>query len=155
MPRGKNNPFYLLYGSLIERVHGESGGFNTLSEPEKLYYATTLLRNEVNNGGFHQYFFNSSGSYYRYAEKGLIEMGAIRTLELLHRAKDLLFADKNVPGDTEARRDTMPNADSEEDVMNLLKKFEDLDQTFYSDPDDFNPRLEAFARKHRLVGQES
>lgn len=57
----RTDPFYLFYNSLIERVHNSVDGFAGLSEAEKIYWAVALLRNEINNGGFHQYFFNSSG----------------------------------------------------------------------------------------------
>ena len=63
-----------------------------------------LLRNEVNNGGFHQYFVTSSGSYYGYAEKGLVAFGATQALDLLRRAKHILFPAISVPVDTETRR---------------------------------------------------
>ncbi len=65
----KRNPFFVLGNSLIERVCGSPNGFNSLSDADKLYYVVTLFRDEVNNGGFHQFFFNSSGSYYRVNRK--------------------------------------------------------------------------------------
>lgn len=60
----KRNPFFVLYSSLVERVYRSPAGFAAFSDEERLYYAMTLFQNEVNNGGFHQFFFNSSGSYY-------------------------------------------------------------------------------------------
>lgn len=45
------NPFFVLYGSLIDRVCNSPGGFESLSETEKTYYAVSLFRNEINNGG--------------------------------------------------------------------------------------------------------
>ena len=65
------NPFFVLYSSLIDRVCHAPEGFESLSEAAKLYYALTLFRNEINNGGFHQFFFNSSGSYYDLIENVL------------------------------------------------------------------------------------
>jgi hypothetical protein len=101
----KRNPFFVLYSSLIERVCHSPGGFDTLSDAEKLYYALTLFQNEVNNGGFHQVFFNSSGSYYDLIENGLVRFNEPRTLELLHQAKHIVFPEiagsggyQNAPG---------------------------------------------------------
>jgi hypothetical protein len=83
----QRNPFFVLYSSLIERVCHSPSGFDALSDAEKLYYALTLFQNEVNNGGFHQVFFNSSGSYYDLIENGLVRFNEPRTLELPHQAK--------------------------------------------------------------------
>jgi hypothetical protein len=60
---------------------------------------------------FHQYFFNSSGSYYNHAENGLIAVDAMHTLELLREAKDILFPTMSAPVDTEMRRQLIPVAE--------------------------------------------
>jgi len=62
--------FFVLQMSLVERVCRSPDGFEKLSDAEKLYYALTLLQDEVNNGGFHQFFFNSSGSYFDLIDQG-------------------------------------------------------------------------------------
>jgi len=97
----KRNPFFVLSNSLTERVWGSPGGFNALSDPEKLYYALDLFQGEVNNGGFHQFFFNSSGSYYELIESGLVTFDEPQALELLHQAKQVVFPETLVPADTE------------------------------------------------------
>lgn len=56
MKRATKNPSHLLYSAMIERVHSSNGGFDSLSEAEKLYYAVALLRNEINNGGVRPVF---------------------------------------------------------------------------------------------------
>ena len=152
--RGTSNPFSILYASLIERVHDSPGGFNALSEPEKLYYATALMQNEVHNGGFHQYFFNSSGSYYEYAQRGLTEFGATQTLELLRQAKQVVFPTVLVPTDTERRRDLLPFADPDAPVPEWSKKLDELDQPRYADPDGLNSGLERFARQNGLISAQ-
>ncbi|HEV2732862.1 MAG TPA: DMP19 family protein [Terriglobales bacterium] len=151
----KTDPFYLLYNSLIERVHHSPGGFGGLSEPEKLYYAVALLRNEVYNGGFDQYFFNSSGSYYNHAEKGLLEIGAIQTLELLRQAKDIIFPAVSVPEDTQTRRELLSTIESDTPSPESSSKLDELDQRFYANSDNLTPRLEAFAREQGLIKADS
>jgi hypothetical protein len=44
-------PVFVLYSSLIERVCS-SGGFDTLSDAEKLYYALTLFKMRSTTAGF-------------------------------------------------------------------------------------------------------
>jgi hypothetical protein len=83
--------------SLVEQVHHTAAGFDGLPHPQKLYYAVGCLEGDVYNGGFQQYFSNDSASYYAYAEEGLIAIGALRTLELLQEAKEMLFSSEPVP----------------------------------------------------------
>ncbi|HZW91521.1 MAG TPA: DUF4375 domain-containing protein [Candidatus Eremiobacteraceae bacterium] len=140
----------MLYSSLIERVFHTPGGFDALTDAEKLYYALTLFQNEVNNGGFHQFFFNSSGSYYDLIENGLVTFDEPRMLELLHHAKQLVFPEITIPADLEKRRRLMP-----EPAPDLMNKLDALDQQFYRSPDNLSAKLEAFARERGLVSGET
>src|SRR5450631_3372939 len=91
------DPYRKLWVSLVELVYHSPSAFDGLSHSQKLYFAVRLLEGDVNNGGFHQYFFNDAGSYYAYAEEGLIAVGAFQTLELLLEAKGVLFPSAPVP----------------------------------------------------------
>jgi hypothetical protein len=137
----------VLYSSLIDRVCNLPGGFGALSNPEKFYYALTLFQNEVNNGGFHQFFFNSSGSYYDFVEKGLATLDESQTRELLQRAKEIVFSEMPVPVEVGIRRDLMRNC--------APSQLDELDRSFYSNPDTLTPKLKAFAREQGLVPAES
>ena len=147
------SPLSVLYTKLIDRVHNSSGGFEGLSESEKVYYSVALLRNETNNGGFHQYFFNSSGSYYEYAEKGLVALGATQMLELLRRAKAILFPSVPVPVEIKKRREILPVPGTTTSDWN--HQIDELDKRFYAECDGLTPRLEAFARNEGLVSAEA
>lgn len=63
-----------------------SSGFDALSQPQKLYYAAFVCHNEVNNGGFSQYFMNSSGSHWQDALAGFKAMGFVERSEILNEA---------------------------------------------------------------------
>jgi len=117
-----------------------------LAHTEKLYYAVRLLDGEVYNGGFHQYFFNSSSTHYAYAEEGLIVVGADRTLELLLDAKELVFPGIGVPEATGERRQALRSLPRPNDL-----RLAELDSQYYKDPDGLADRIEAFAREHNLV----
>ncbi len=154
MKRTRTDPFHVFYNSLIDRVRHSRGGFDLLSEPEKLYFTVMLLRNEVNDGGFHQYFINSSGSYYDYAEKGLIALGATQTLELLRKAKDILFPTISVPVDTEIRRRLVPVVEPGTPTPEWVNKADELDRRFYADSENLTSRLKAFAREQGFVSAQ-
>jgi hypothetical protein len=150
------NPFSLLYLSLIQRVHNSPEGFAALSESEKLFYALSRFRNEINNGGFEQFFRNSSGSYYRDIESGLTLLDESQNLELLRHAKQIVFPIVPVPADTETRRRLLPEySDPSGEEAEWVKKLDQLDRRFYSSPDTLSPKLKAFARERGLVPGES
>jgi hypothetical protein len=146
----KRNPFFMLYSSLIDRVWNSPGGFEALSESEKLYYVMTLFQNEINNGGFHQFFFNSSGSYYELIENALVTFDEPQTLDLLHNARQIVFPEIVVPVDTETRRGLLPPPDP-----HLMDRLNELDQRFYRSADTLTPKLEAFARQRGLVSADA
>src|SRR5688572_8834519 len=78
-------------------------GFQALSLSEKTYFAMTCLIGEVYNGGFEQFFSNSSGAMYGYALSGLLEIEAHEAAALLEEAKDVLFPSHRVPLDRQER----------------------------------------------------
>jgi len=147
----RTDPFRALWRSLVNRVYNLPGGFESLSEAEKLYFAVGVLEGEVYNGGFDQYFFNSSGADYLYAEKGLLAVGAAEALELLRQAKELLFPTTVVPVDTKTRRQILRDDLEGKRSGQLDPKLDALNRDFWTDPDKLEARMQAFAREHGLV----
>lgn len=145
--REKTDPFRILWRALVHRVHETSESFSGLSEAEKRYFAVGLLEAEVYNGGFDQYFFNHSGSHYKYALLGLEEMEATQTLALLQRAKQVLFNFEEVPEETGKRRRYLQKLASELRSIRL----DELDTQYYKDPDGLAACAEKYARAHGLV----
>jgi len=115
----KTCPFRALWRELVVKVYKQEGGFSSLTEEEKLYYAVNTLGGEVFNGGFVQYFDNSSGENYHYAEFGLIRVGATHSLKLLRQAKKELIGSLSVPQD-QAERWTAIRKNSEEPDLDKL-----------------------------------
>lgn len=149
------NPFSLLYISLMHRVHDSDEGFAGLSEEERLFYSVSLFRNEINNGGFDQFFANSSGSYYEEIEKGLILLNEQQNLNLLRQAKEIAFPHTSVPRNPEIRRSLLPErVHASGEPCEWLKKLNELDRHFYQNADTLTPKLKAFARERGLVSHE-
>jgi hypothetical protein len=150
--RAITDPYRRLWLWLVEQVHHSFAGFDGLSHPLKLYFAVGLLELEIYNGGFHQYFFSDSGSYYVYAEEGLIAVGAFQTLELLQKAKEVLFPDRSVPVKTGIRRRELPSYPPGNLPMPKWSKvLDDLNKRYWADAEGITLRLESFARDHGLV----
>jgi Domain of unknown function (DUF4375) len=146
------DPYRKVWVSLVEKVYHSTTGFDGLSHPEKLYFAVGLLVGEVYNGGFHQYFFNDSGSFYSYCEEGLITLGAFQTLELLQKAKEVLFPDASVPVRTGERRRVLPSyPEGNSPTPKWSEILDDLDKRYCADSEGIAILLETFARNHGLV----
>jgi len=104
-----------------------------LSAPQRAFYLNQELEREVNNGGFEQYFFNSSGSFAHETTESLLAIGAKTTRQLLQHAIDQ-FPNGKVSQLTEERRALMLDLWPESDNQ----VWEELDQKFFMYEDDLN-----------------
>jgi hypothetical protein len=108
------------------------------------YFAVCLLEGEVYNGGFHQYFNNSSGSYYADALRGLEEIGAEDCRRILLAAKQVVFGEHDVPDTQAARFDYLDLGPAQE------KKLAELDRSFGDEAAKARHLVVQYARKHGL-----
>jgi hypothetical protein len=118
-------------------------GYDNLNDHEKGYYAVWWFCAETNNGGLHQFFFNSTGGYVPEVTMGLRMMGATETLKILERAMSL-FGRSTLPRDDNERRDiVLQMSEADEQELNALTN------KFYEYPDDVHAKMEEFAAKNR------
>ena len=96
-------PATLHWRWLVNAVYRTPSGIGGLSATNQNFFAAFLLEGEVYNGGFEQYFGNSSANFYAYAVRGLEDIGAAECRDILIAAKDVLFGTDGVP-DTQAAR---------------------------------------------------
>lgn len=132
----KNN--YLI--SLSESVLSED--FHNQSEVHKVFTAIWGLEAEVNNGGFHQYFWNDAGSTANFAPVALRRIGAEQCASIVERALQAVSVEQ-LPRDDEARRDLVDELDDA-----TVAELEALDSEFFSYPDDLTTLLFAFVQNH-------
>ena len=150
-----HDPVRELWTSLTKRSSLDPGLASWTSH-ERLYFAVRLMEGEVNNGGFDQYFFNSSADHYRVAVDGLRKIGALRSLNLVREAADALFGKAGPPA-SQADRWEILNSKTRHlgQIVSQRRKdlyLERLDKDFWRDPDKFGERLTAYAQQHGLVG---
>jgi hypothetical protein len=103
----------------------EKSGYGSMSEVQRHYSAVFVCDAEVNNGGFAQYFVNSSGDHWRDALAGLEAMGSKVRLGVVREAVSLFGTD----GPSEDR-------DKRQKQLSALYKrndslFEALDSRYY------------------------
>lgn len=148
------DPAYELWKSLVNRSSDDSELTNWTKQ-EKLYFSVCLLEGEVYNGGFDQYFSNTSGDYYSLAIAGLDELGATHSRSLLKEAAVTLFGKKEPPASQVGRWQIMNSkARRLAEVVSRHRRasqLEKLDQQFWKDTDRLSDRLTGYAKEHGLV----
>jgi hypothetical protein len=117
--------------------------FDELTLAEQALIATWELEQEVYNGGFMQYFQNSSGERVPFICKILRTVEANKVASVLDRAIEL--AGPNIPWDDELRRCAMLKALSDDSKSKLFHMSDEL----YEQLDDLNSLLFRYLSKHR------
>lgn len=98
-----------------------------------------LLEGEVNNGGFHQFFYNSSGDDTAETIQALEMIGALKAADIVKRAASK-FPSGTPPKDRFARQDLLLDQVDPE-----IRVFGELDEEFYSYPDNLQGLLGEYA----------
>jgi hypothetical protein len=81
------SPEDFLFG-LVDDIQAReaAGGFESLSQVEGVFFCVWTVEAEVNNGGFHQFFFNSSGDIANRVPGALRGIGAGHTAAIVEHA---------------------------------------------------------------------
>ena len=101
---------------------------SALSEAERIFYITQTLEMEVNNGGFSQFFFNSSGDFANEVVSAFEKIGATKTAEICKTAVSIYG--ESVPLDRDERESLLIDNDEVDDILN------DCDNAFFEYEDD-------------------
>ena len=121
------------------REREDQRGFAGLPERDRVLIAVWCLEAEVNNGGFHQFYFNSAGDYAQVLSGMLYAIGAHRMARIMERA-NRLFGEQGPP----------LNRDKRQEALDILtpsgNAFEQLDEEFIAYPDNLAELLEKWLR---------
>lgn len=117
-------------------------GVESLSPIEAVGVGIWTLEEEVNNGGFDQYYFNSAGDLALSTVTALKSIGAVRAARILEAA-NAAFPDASPPGDRFKRQDAL-------DEHVDRSHFEPLDAEFYTYPDNLLSLLASYLRNHSV-----
>lgn len=99
----------------------------TLTSGQKAIYITWIVEGEVNNGGFNQFYFNSSGQLADMCEESFRTLGANKFADLVGQANQLY---DEIKDDLEKYNDgtieSFSKSYEENPLGNLDEKFYDL-----------------------------
>jgi hypothetical protein len=142
LSENKNNSIIELDNYICELCDwGEK--LDNLTEEQKNFFFNQNLEREINNGGFNQYFYNSSGDFAHETINSLKIIGADKTANILQQAIDQ-FPDKIVPLNRTERQEVLEKI--EETVSEI---FEELDEKFFVYEDDLNTLNIEFVRQNK------
>ena len=83
-----DNDFAIAMSNLVY-AREATVGFSVLTAPEKVVFCLDKLEQEVNNGGFQQYFSNSSGDHAAETPAALRTLGAPQVASIVEKALKL------------------------------------------------------------------
>jgi hypothetical protein len=131
--------------ALDDHVFNLSGklGFKKLTSTEKIIFCVENLEREVNNGGFSQFFINSSGDYCEETLEALRTINAQKTLSLFEKSL-YVFMNNKPSKNRDKRISELEKAGEKADV--LLYK---LDQEFYKYEDNIEQLLLEYITYHK------
>jgi hypothetical protein len=115
-------------GEIIGKKIPAKDNFNNLNEFEKTFIYIDVLEDNVTNGGFIQFFFNSSGQFAHEIFQAYLAIKAETTIDILTKAIHL-FPEMPVPKDSRIRQQILMGKDSNIDLWDALDtefyKYED------------------------------
>jgi len=104
----------------------DAARFRRMNQGQQMLVATMECENEVNNGGFVQYYWNGEGYFAKAAVKGFRLIGATRHAKIVEAA--IAVHSKEAP-----RLDRLKRIDTKQSFSDAYKesKLNDLDQQYY------------------------
>ena len=111
-------------GEIIGKKIPEKDNFSNLNEFEKTFIYLDVLEDSVTNGGFIQFFFNSSGQFTHEVFQAYLAIKAENTVDILTKAI-YLFPVIPVPKNLRIRQQILMEKDTNIDL------WDELDTQFY------------------------
>jgi Domain of unknown function (DUF4375) len=117
--------------------------FAHLSAQEQVFVAIWELEGDVNNGGFHQYFFNTSGDTAKHAAPSLEAIGAAKMAAIVREALQV-FGPPGPSAERDIRQEQL--ADLSPSALETLER---LTTEFFRYPDNLTELLFAYVARHK------
>ncbi|MDD2361690.1 MAG: DMP19 family protein [Oscillospiraceae bacterium] len=127
---GERNSLVIAMNGWLCRKCNYGENIDKLTDAEKALYLVIQLEGEVNNGGFSQFLYNSSGDFANETPAALLKIGAEKTAEICDRV--LAAFGGLVSRNREERETFLDNAFTDEINEILIQ----CDKDFFEQPDD-------------------
>ncbi|WP_299385383.1 DMP19 family protein [uncultured Lacinutrix sp.] len=121
------------YGENIEKLNSK----------QRTFLFVENLEREINNGGFNQFYFNSSGDFSQETVNALLEIGAEKTAEIVKKANSE-FKSGTVPKNRTERQNELELIEGKAE-----ENWNKCDSEFYKYQDNLTELLIAFVIKNK------
>ena len=128
-------------GEIIGKKIPEKDDFSNLNEFEKTFIYLDILEQNVTDGGFIQFFFNSSGQFTHEVFQAYHAIKAANTVDILTKAI-YLFPKMPVPKNLRIRQQILMEKDSNIDL------WDEVDTEFYKYEDNIISLTLAYVRNN-------
>ena len=128
-------------GEIIGKKIPEKDNFSNLNEFEKTFIYLDVLEDSVTNGGFIQFFFNSSGQFTHEVFQAYLAIKAENTVDILTKAI-YLFPVIPVPKNLRIRQQILMEKNTNIDL------WDELDTQFYKYEDNIISLTLAYVRNN-------
>lgn len=136
-----SNMFLISLFDMISAKCQHGDNMNALNDHERIFFVVQTLETEVNNGGFEQFFSNSSGDFANELVSAFTQIGASHAAEICQKALSV-FQGK-VPRDRTERLAQMSS------VRNYYRFLDECDDAFFNMPENLNELNYAYVHQHR------
>jgi hypothetical protein len=136
----KNN--FLINLSMSDKTAFGKVDFAKQSIPQKVFSAIWAVEDEVNNGGFSQYFYNTSNETASFVVEALETIGAPQTAAIAREAISIAFP-SGLPTTFEEIRQA-----ADEFPEDVTEKLDALDQQFFRYPHPLADLLFSYVAQH-------
>ncbi|MBN1181927.1 MAG: DMP19 family protein [Bacteroidales bacterium] len=119
----------------------EHEGFDELNDVEKTFICIWSFQGEVDNGGFDQWLFNSSGDWALETITSLQRVGAAETLKMVKKVVSY-FPGGTPPKDINKRRELIESM-----PQDISDAWSELDDQFYNCGEDLENLLADYIQK--------
>ena len=126
-------------GEIIGKKITERDVFTDLNDYEKTFIYIDIFENHTTNGGFEEFFWNSSGQYSHEILEAYEAIGATKTATLIYNAFTA-FGEIPIPKDNAFRKKILTDLKSE--------AWDVLDQAFYKSKEDIVPLILNFVTRN-------
>ncbi len=114
-----------------------------LTEAQKVLLMVYDFEGEVNNGGFNQFYFNSTGDYSHETVEALLKIGAVETAEVVKRANSQ-FPNNEVPKDRTKRQELLITIEDKAKAT-----WEECDNKIFRNKEYLSEYLVEFTKKNK------
>ncbi len=135
--------FSVLVDMALEDYDREMAVVNSWTPGKQMLYSTWILEGEVNNGGFHQYFWNTEGKHAQMALAGYRMVGAKAYANITERAIETYETEKKQQQKFKDKGTVDAFSESNEE-----SKLDALDNEFYKLKEDVSAMRVKYIKEH-------